>query len=94
MHDRERVLDYFTLVLATMYSYLVRVPKWLMYVISGGVGTFLLNFLQKPKPQDKSKVKPSAIPKPLTTPPVVTPKAEAKSTATSRQKTKISERSS
>ncbi|KAF8559463.1 hypothetical protein OG21DRAFT_1389067, partial [Imleria badia] len=46
--DREWVLDYFALALATAYSYLIRIPKWLMYIMSGSVATFLINFLHKP----------------------------------------------
>lgn len=88
LHDREWVLDYVALVFATIYSYLVRVPKWLMYIISGGVGTFILNFLHKPTARGQSKAKPEEVPKRTTTPsPPVAPKAEAKTTATSGQKT-------
>lgn len=88
LHDREWVLDYFALAFATLYNYLVRVPKWLLYIISGGVGTFLLNFLHKPRAQGQSKAKPEAIPRRPATPPRPVPsKAVAKTTATSGQKT-------
>lgn len=90
-HDREWVLDYSALVLATVYSYLVRVPKWLMYMFSASVGTFILNFLHKPSAKDKSKAKPEAVPNKTATspppPPPVAPKAAAKTTATSGPKT-------
>ncbi|KAG8218961.1 hypothetical protein J3R82DRAFT_4701 [Butyriboletus roseoflavus] len=88
--DREWVLDYFALALATVYRYLVRVPKWLMYMISGGVGMFILNFLHKPSTQDQSKAKPKPVAKKTVTStptPPVAPKAEVKTTATSGQKT-------
>ncbi|KAH0840221.1 hypothetical protein J3R83DRAFT_1225 [Lanmaoa asiatica] len=76
--DREWVLDYFALVLATVYSYLVRVPRWLMYMISGGVATFLINFLHKPTVQDQSRAKQESVPKRPSPPRPVTPKAEGK----------------
>jgi hypothetical protein len=85
--DREWVLDYFALGFATIYSYLVRVPKWLMYIMSGGLATLLMNFLHKPAAQDRSRAKPEAVPKQPATPPTITPKAEAKTTATNSQKT-------
>ena len=87
LHDREWVLDYFALALGTIYGYLVRVPKWLMYMMSGGVATFLINYFHKPTAQDRSKAKPKAVPKQPATPPTVAPKAEAKTTATGGQKT-------
>lgn len=92
--EREWLLDYYAQVMAVVYSYVVRVPKWLMYTMSGGLATFLINFLhrEKPKAQTKSTTKPSGVakqapspsPAPSTT---VTPKAEAKTTAINGQKT-------
>ncbi|OJA15338.1 hypothetical protein AZE42_03333 [Rhizopogon vesiculosus] len=48
--EREYLLDYLAQVLSTIYGALVRVPKWLMYMMSGGLATFLINFLHKPSP--------------------------------------------
>ena len=87
LHGREWVLDYLALGFATIYSYLVRVPKWLLYMMSGGVATFLINLLHKPKAQERSRANPEAVPKQPATPPTVVPKAEAKTTATNGQKT-------
>ncbi|KAN0097133.1 hypothetical protein V8E55_001579 [Tylopilus felleus] len=84
--EREWVLDYLAQAWAAAYSYLARVPKWLLYFLSGGLATFLLNLLHKPTAQEQSKAKPEVVPKPPTTPAAVVPKAEAKTTATNGQK--------
>lgn len=81
--------------MAVVYSYVVRVPKWLMYTMSGGLATFLINFLHREKPKAPTKsttTKPSGVPKQAPSPSPATsatviPKAEAKTTATSGQKT-------
>lgn len=86
LHAREWVLDYLAQAWAAAYSYLARVPKWLLYFLSGGLATFLLNLLHKPTAQEQSKAKPEVVPKPPTTPAAVVPKAEAKTTATNGQK--------
>ncbi|KAF8138838.1 hypothetical protein EV363DRAFT_1208723 [Boletus edulis] len=86
--DREWVLDRLAHVMEILHGYLVRVPKWLMYILSGGMATFLINFLHKPKVQDQTTTKPDAAPKPPAAQPTsAAPKAEAKSTATNGKKT-------
>ncbi|KAF9236201.1 hypothetical protein BU15DRAFT_77174 [Melanogaster broomeanus] len=83
--EREWVLNYLALVLSTIYGYIVHVPKWLMYVMSGGAATFIINFLHKPSAKAASSSKPKAAPKPVA-PEVAAPKGEAKTTATSSPK--------
>ncbi|KIJ69817.1 hypothetical protein HYDPIDRAFT_104448 [Hydnomerulius pinastri MD-312] len=84
--DREFVLDYLALVMSAVYGWLVRVPKWLMYVISGGAATFIINLLHKPQPPAQSSSKPKAAVKPTVAPAAVAPKDEAAATATKGQK--------
>ncbi|KAG9317775.1 hypothetical protein JVU11DRAFT_1995 [Chiua virens] len=85
--DREWILDYFALALAMIYRYLIRVPKWLMYTMSGGLATFLINFLHKPTAQPKQKSEPQPGSTQLAVPAAASLKEEAKATATSGQKT-------
>ncbi|KAG1833278.1 hypothetical protein F4604DRAFT_1945541 [Suillus subluteus] len=59
------VNDYLAQFLFIVYGALVRVPKWLMYTMSGGLATFFINFLHKPSPP-QSAAKPA--PKPVSAP--------------------------
>ncbi|KIK95339.1 hypothetical protein PAXRUDRAFT_827141 [Paxillus rubicundulus Ve08.2h10] len=81
--DREWILDYLANTLSRIYSWIVRVPKWLMYVLSGAVATFVINILHKPSKKVESKPKAASNP---VAPAAPAPKAEAKATATSGQK--------
>ncbi|KAG1833271.1 hypothetical protein F4604DRAFT_881571 [Suillus subluteus] len=63
--EREYILDYLAQFLSKVYGALVRVPKWLMYTMSGGLATFFINFLHKPSPP-QSAAKPA--PKPVSAP--------------------------
>ncbi|KAF8841567.1 hypothetical protein BDN67DRAFT_966987 [Paxillus ammoniavirescens] len=83
--DREWVLDYAANALSTIYRWIVRVPKWLMYVLSGAIATSIINLLHKPPKKVGSTSKPKAAPNPVA-PAAPTPKAEAKTTANSGQK--------
>lgn len=83
--EREYILDYLAQVLSTIYGALVRVPKWLMYIMSGGVATFFINFLHKPSPPKsapKAAIKPAPAPASASAPQPVTPS----STPTKQQK--------
>ena len=64
-HDREGVLDYLALILSTVYEYLVRVPKWLMYIISSGATSVLIDLMHKPSTgaQAQAQVRSRAAPK-------------------------------
>ncbi|KAH7926805.1 hypothetical protein BV22DRAFT_1032552 [Leucogyrophana mollusca] len=64
--EREFVLDYLALVLSKVYGVLIVVPKWVMYVLSGGVASVVINFLHKPSPAHASVAKPAkAAPTPV-----------------------------
>ncbi|KAH7887404.1 hypothetical protein F5I97DRAFT_824947 [Phlebopus sp. FC_14] len=88
--EREFVLEYFAIVLATSYGWIVRLPKWLLYVLSGGVATLLINLLHKPTAVEqgaKAKVTPKTASVPAApTPAQVQPKSEAKPASTKGQK--------
>lgn len=75
--EREYILDYLAQFLSKVYGALVRVPKWLMYTMSGGIATFFINFLHKPSPP-QSAAKPA--PKPVSAP--AAPEHAASSSAT------------
>lgn len=67
---REWVLDYLALVLSTVYSFFVRVPRWVMYVASGGAASVIINLLHKPsaqRPAPKPGPKPKEPSVPLAT---------------------------
>ena len=64
--DREWVLDYLALILSTLYGYLVRVPKWLMYIISGGAASVLINLMHRPsaRARPQAQARSQVTPKP------------------------------
>lgn len=67
--EREYILDYLAQFLSMVYGTLVRVPKWLMYMMSGGLATFFINFLHKPsRPQSAVKPAVKPAPKPVSAP--------------------------
>lgn len=60
--SREELLHKFALLQETTYSYLSRVPRWLFLIITGGIGSVMLNlFHSKPKPK-LTPAKPKVIP--------------------------------
>ncbi|KAJ3576242.1 hypothetical protein NP233_g574 [Leucocoprinus birnbaumii] len=46
--DREWIMDVFATYLTKIYNVAVLFPRWLLLVISGGVGSLLLNLLHRP----------------------------------------------
>ncbi|KAH7912949.1 hypothetical protein BJ138DRAFT_1082587 [Hygrophoropsis aurantiaca] len=71
--EREFVLDYLALVLSKVYGTLVVVPKWVMYVLSGGVASLVINFLHKPSSAPETVTDAKAVstpPEPVSSPPV------------------------
>ncbi|KAI6040443.1 hypothetical protein EDC04DRAFT_2567093 [Pisolithus marmoratus] len=76
--QREWVLDYLALVLSTAYSFFVRVPRWVMYVVSGSAASLIINLLHKP-----SARRPVSKPAPKPKEPSATLASKGESTATS-----------
>ncbi|KAF5388042.1 hypothetical protein D9615_000708 [Tricholomella constricta] len=46
--DREYIMDFLAVVLTKIYDTAILVPRWLLFVISGSIASFLINFLHKP----------------------------------------------
>ncbi|XP_006456688.1 hypothetical protein AGABI2DRAFT_195701 [Agaricus bisporus var. bisporus H97] len=46
--DREWVLDLIATYLAKAYNYIVLVPRWALYILTGAIGSVILNFLHRP----------------------------------------------
>ncbi|KIM57954.1 hypothetical protein SCLCIDRAFT_129315 [Scleroderma citrinum Foug A] len=83
--EREWILDFLASVLSTVYGYLVRVPKWLLYIISGGAASVIINFMHKPSAQARARAQAQR-PAPKPKQPVVAGSASdvSKSTATAK----------
>jgi len=83
--DREWVLDFLAFALSTVYGYLVRVPKWLMYIISGGAASVIINLMHKPSAQARARAQAQR-PAPKPKQPVMTSSASdvGESTATAK----------
>ncbi|EEB95873.1 hypothetical protein MPER_05092, partial [Moniliophthora perniciosa FA553] len=54
--SREYLMHYFALTLTKIYNITVLVPRWLLYILSGSVASFIIQIMHKPQPP-----KPSAV---------------------------------
>ncbi|CAK5275108.1 unnamed protein product [Mycena citricolor] len=77
--SREFVLEYFAKSLTTVYLWTIKVPKFVLIILSGSMASFFINIFHgwggTNKPQAKSQPTPQAIPA------TTTPAAAAPSTA-------------
>ncbi|KAF5371279.1 hypothetical protein D9758_004166 [Tetrapyrgos nigripes] len=46
--DYEFVLHYLAIALAKLYNVMVIIPRWLMFIISGSVGSFVIQLMHRP----------------------------------------------
>ena len=54
----EYIMDFFALWMTKAYNMTVIIPKWLLYILSGSVASFVLSFLHKGDPAPQPKPKP------------------------------------
>lgn len=83
--EREWVLDFLAFALSMVYGYIVRVPKWLMYIISGGAASVIINLMHKPSAPARARAQAQR-PAPKPKQPVVASSASdvGESTATAK----------
>lgn len=60
-------MEHFANTLAFSYNGMMLIPKWLLYVITGAFGSFIISFLHRsdaptPKPRSKPEAKAEAKP--------------------------------
>lgn len=89
----EWIMDLFATCLTNIYNFAVVIPRWLLLVITGGIGSVLLNFLHRPSKKRaapnapvKREATPAPAPAPQTTlekPTTPAPAVKAKSEPTS-----------
>ncbi|RDB19791.1 hypothetical protein Hypma_012896 [Hypsizygus marmoreus] len=73
--DREFIMTYLAFALTKIYTTFLLIPRWLLFVISGSVASFLINFLHKPGAQAPQPIQQQAgTPAPAAAEP---PKAES-----------------
>jgi hypothetical protein len=63
--SREPVLHYFAVAMARFYNLAVRIPRWLFFIISGAIGSLLLNLMhgstaQRPAQRHEAEVVPDS----------------------------------
>ncbi|KAG5648752.1 hypothetical protein DXG03_000099 [Asterophora parasitica] len=75
--DREWIMEYLAVVLTKLYDTAILFPRWLLFIISGGIASFLINFLHKP-----SAAAASAPAQQHTTTPTAVTEASSNATAT------------
>lgn len=44
-------MDIFAIYLTKVYNIVVLIPRWILYILSGVIGSVILNFLHRPKKQ-------------------------------------------
>jgi hypothetical protein len=86
-------MDYVGIVMTKIYNTMTMVPKWMMYIITGGIGSVLIRFMHRapktppnnaaPKPKPKAALAP-AVDVPVQPPSVTTGTAVASPKATKR----------
>ena len=76
----------FATYLKKLYDAMILVPRWILFIITGGIGSILINFLHRPsKKQSRSAVPGAPTTKPIAAKTISEPqdKPSALSTATS-----------
>ncbi|KXN89503.1 hypothetical protein AN958_05665 [Leucoagaricus sp. SymC.cos] len=46
--DREWIMDVFATTLTRVYNIVVLIPRWILYILTGVIGSVLINFLHRP----------------------------------------------
>jgi hypothetical protein len=86
--DREWVMEYLAIFMTTTYNSMMILPKWVLYLITGALGSVIIGLLHK-NPQQPAQVQPKPAPKPVINEPVPTlPAPTASSKTTKRGGTK------
>ncbi len=60
---REFIIHYFALGMKKMYDTIVRIPRFLLMVITGALGSLVMKLMHRPPPETANKPEPE--PKPL-----------------------------
>ncbi|KAJ4479017.1 hypothetical protein J3R30DRAFT_3473334 [Lentinula aciculospora] len=53
--SNEYFLHYFSLVLTKIYNVTIKVPRWILYILSGSVASFVIQLLHRPSKKDQLK---------------------------------------
>ncbi|KAJ3760846.1 hypothetical protein EV360DRAFT_93351 [Lentinula raphanica] len=56
--SNEFVLHYLGLVLTKIYNVVVKVPRWILYILSGSVASFIIQLLHRPSKKDQTSKTP------------------------------------
>ncbi|EKM60062.1 uncharacterized protein PHACADRAFT_250926 [Phanerochaete carnosa HHB-10118-sp] len=86
--SREIVMHYWAFAQRTVYDYTVRIPKFLLMIIAGGLGSVVMRLLHRPpSEQPKPATKPTAKSRPAAVPGAPAPAATSTTPASSPKKT-------
>jgi len=94
--SREWVMEYLAIVLTKTYVSMISIPKWLLYIITGGIGSVLIGFMHRssnkptaPRAEPKVVAAPSIESVPISSSSAATtsPKGTAKRGGTKSKKT-------
>ncbi|KAJ3854946.1 hypothetical protein EV368DRAFT_62879 [Lentinula lateritia] len=55
--SNEYLLHYLGLVLTTIYNITIKVPRWILYILSGSVASFIIQLLHRPPKKNQLKTK-------------------------------------
>ncbi|GJE87291.1 hypothetical protein PsYK624_033740 [Phanerochaete sordida] len=88
--SREFVMHYWALAQRAVYDYTSRVPKFLLMIVTGAVGSLVMRLMHRPPPEQptpQAKPKPEAKPRPAVAATAAAPAAESTTPAGSPKKT-------
>lgn len=54
-------MDYLALVLTKLYNITVKIPKWILFLISGGIASTAIGFMHRPSKEEQAKAKAKAL---------------------------------
>ncbi|KAF9450160.1 hypothetical protein P691DRAFT_701799 [Macrolepiota fuliginosa MF-IS2] len=66
--DREWIMHFFATYLAKIYNIVVIIPRWLLFVLTGAVGSVILNILHRPSKKQAARNAPAKPPTTSTQP--------------------------
>ncbi|KAJ7506611.1 hypothetical protein B0H11DRAFT_1794510 [Mycena galericulata] len=84
--SREFILEYFARWMTKLYLITIRVPRWIMLLVSGSIASFAINLFHGWGPKPKVAPPPTAVPPPAAAPVAPVPAAAPASPSKAKQR--------
>jgi hypothetical protein len=80
-------MDYLALVLTKIYNLTVYIPKWALFIVSGGIGSIIIGLLHRSPSGPKVEKKAEPVAEPVKPPASPAPGQNLKRAGTKQRKT-------